>query len=353
MKILLLTRYDRLGSSSRLRFMQYLPYLQAQNLEFIVAPLFDDDYVRRLYAGQRNVMGVMRAYATRIQQLARWRRVDGVWVEKELFPWLPACVEFAALPSGVPLVLDYDDAVFHRYDQHANPIVRRILGRKLDSLMRRAALVMVGNDYLAERARASGAPRVEWLPTVVDLSRYPLKPDHKPEDVVTVGWIGSPATAHYLYPICEPLMALKERYRLRCVAIGARADQLRGTPFEPWVWSEDTEAAQLRRLDVGVMPLPDEPWARGKCGYKLVQYMASALPVVASPVGINNMLVEAGANGFLAESAAEWKACLERLIADVTLRKRMGRMGRTKVEQAYCLQVQAPRLRQFLQSVTV
>lgn len=348
---LVLTRYDRLGSSSRLRFLQYLPYLRAQGVQCTVSPLFGDDYVRDLYAGRRNVLGVLRAYGRRILQLAQRRRVDCLWVEKELLPWLPAFVEEAFLPPGIPLILDYDDAVFHRYDEHSSSAVRLALGHKLDSLMRRASVVTVGNDYLAERARASGARQVEWFPTAVDLSRYPTKPTSESSGTVMVGWIGSPATAHYLQSICEPLLALKARFCLRCVAIGARENQLRGTPFEAWEWSEQTEAEQLRRLDIGIMPLPDEPWARGKCGYKLVQYMATGLPVVASPVGMNNVLVEPGLNGFLAESSTDWVACLEKLVVDADLRNRMGRMGRDKVESGYCLQLQAPRLRRLMQSV--
>lgn len=352
MRLLMLPRYDAMGASSRLRMLQYVPALEQGGLEVVVAPLLDDGYVADLYGGSVSPRKVLRAYGRRWRYLSDARGFDVLWLEKELLPWLPHWLEQLPVPGRVPVVADYDDAVFHRYDQHRSGVVRRALGHKIDAVMRQADMVTAGNDYLAERARVAGCKQVEWLPTVIDLERYPLQPTTLRTDAVTIGWIGSPATADYLRPVAPALEALAQRHPLRCVAVGARPDQVEGTPFEAAPWSEDGEVASLRSFDIGIMPLPDAPWERGKCGYKLIQYMACGLPVVASLVGVNSTLIQPGVNGELATSTEQWIEVLERLITDSEGRHRLGVMGRQQVEQVYSLQAQAPRLIAMLRGVT-
>ena len=249
--------------------------------------------------------------------------------------------------------MDYDDAVFHRYDSHAWPLVRRLLGKKIEGVMRRAELVTVGNDYLAESARVAGSRRVEWLPTVIDLQRYPARVSgqRREKGVVTVGWIGSPSTADYLRLVSAAFAPMQAAGLIRCVAIGARPDQLAGTPFTAVEWREEDEVAQLQKLDIGIMPLPDEKWERGKCGYKLIQYMACGLPVVASPVGVNTDIVDPGMNGLLASSPEQWAEAIRILVMDADLRRDMGDEGRRRVEEIYCVQAQTDRLMDMLYSV--
>jgi glycosyltransferase involved in cell wall biosynthesis len=343
-RVLMLPRYDAQGASSRLRMLQYMPALADHGVQAEAEPLLDNGYVADLYAGRVSTWKVVRAYLHRLRVLMTAGRYDVVWVEKELFPWVPAWVERLLLPRGAAVVADYDDAVFHRYDAHPSRLVRWLLGGKIDAVMRRAACVTAGNAYLARRAELAGATDIEILPTVVDLDRYPEAPATRAGGDVVIGWIGSPATAHYLAAIGEALAAVASRHRVRCVAIGARPDQVRGTPFEAWPWDEHTEVAMLRQFDIGIMPLPDAPWERGKCGYKLIQYMACGLPVVASPVGANVEIVENGVNGELAGTSLEWEQALERLVGDAVLRGRMGRAGRRRVEAHYSVQVQVARL---------
>lgn len=343
-RMLMLPRYDSLGASSRLRMLQYIPALKAEGVEVDAAPLLDDRYVSDLYAGKVSPARILRAYFRRFRILRAAGNHDVIWLEKELFPRLPAWLEAWLLPRSTAVVADYDDAVFHRYDQHRSGLVRWLLGRKIDRIMRRADLVIVGNEYLAARARAAGAKHVEWLPTVVDLNRYQQCEVKETPGEVIIGWIGSPATAQYLHAVTPALAEVASRHAIRCVAIGARADQLSGTPFEAWPWSESTEVSMLHRFDIGIMPLPNAPWEQGKCGYKLIQYMACGLPVVASPVGVNSEIVQQDENGELAGSFAEWIQAIERLVADGDLRRRMGAAGRKRVEQIYSMQAQSDRL---------
>ncbi len=264
------------------------------------------------------------------------------------------------LPSGfetlfqkfkIPYVVDYDDAVFHRYDMNSNPLIRVFLKHKIDHVMRHAALVITGNEYLADRAITAGAPKVEFLPSVVDVSQYVLR-QYATGLAFAVGWIGSPVTVPNLDLIRDALHALNLEIKIRIVLIGAgNADPFPNVPTTRLSWSEESELSIGEKFDVGVMPLIDGPFERGKCGYKLVQYMAGGIPVIASPVGVNRKIVEPGINGYLANSLEEWLIALRGLANDEHKRSEMGKAGRQKAELMYNLKVTAPRLITLLSSV--
>lgn len=346
-----LTRYGTQGASSRVRFQQYLPALRTAGLEVQVAAMFSDEYVSGLQAGHRSVVEIVKAYTRRALHLTQVRRFDLLWIEKEALPWLPAWLELGFVPRATPIVLDYDDAVFHLYDQHRSRWVRQVLAGKHPLLMRRAAMVVVGNAYLADFAREAGARRVEVVPTAIDLERYPVPcTAHRSSHPPSVGWIGQRSTAPFLARLAPVFQRLSATGQARFTAVGIDALAM-ALPMESVPWTEDTEVASISRFDIGIMPLPDEPFERGKCGYKLVQYMAAGLPVVASPVGVNRQIVEHGVNGFLAETEQEWEQALTTLLHDSELRLRMGRAGRQKVEQQYCIQVTGPRLASALVAV--
>jgi glycosyltransferase involved in cell wall biosynthesis len=352
MKILLLTRYDRLGSTSRMRAYQYLPYLRSEGISITEAPLFGAKYLRRLYAGKRIGYGyICFAYLNRLMSLLNGFRFDLLWIEKELLPLLPAWGEALLSACGIPYIVDYDDATFHQYDLHPNKLVRRVLGEKIDVVMRRAALVIVGNEYLAQRARQAGVRRVECLPTVVDLERYEIA--IKPKDRTLsfqIGWIGSPVTAHYLDLVGEALRQISRESDTRVIIVGADRVRLDGIPLEVRPWAEEAEVGDIQSFDVGIMPLADGPWEQGKCGYKIIQYMACGQPAVASPVGINKQIIEDGMNGFLATTTSQWLCALRALRDHQDLRQRLGRRARMTVEKEYSLQVTAPRLVSLLRS---
>lgn len=344
MKVAAFTKYDREAASTRQRVLQYLPYLAAAGIEVAVHPLLDDAYVRALASGAGpSRAAIAAAYARRFAQLLKVE-ADRIWVYAELFPWLPAPFERLAFRSGAPLIYDFDDAFFHPYDDHPRPLVRRLLGGKLKPLIRGAASVCAGNDYLKDYADRAGASAIV-LPTVVDIDRY-VPAATRPGRAPTIGWIGSPSTWKFVRPLLPLLASLCRDHGLRFAAVGAGAgaagDRFAGLDLIDW--SEDGEIAAVQAMDIGIMPLPDEPWARGKSGYKLVQYMACGLPVVASPVGVNTTIVRDGETGLLATDTGQWGQALTRLIDDHQLRSTMGRAGRARAVQSYSLQAHAPRL---------
>ncbi len=353
MRVLALTYYDRLGASSRLRFFQYLPYLRSQGIDVDISYFLSSDYVERRQQGLGVFPEAWKAFYRRLSALTQKGSYDLMWIEKECFPWLPAFLETSFLGVVPPFVLDYDDAVFHQYDQHRNDIVRKLLADKHPILVKRSSLVIAGNSYLGEFARSSGAKHVETLPTAIDLGRYmqvgQISAAHNP---VRIGWIGQRSTAKFLKPLVNLFSKLRhdEGVIFRAIGIDPSVHEL---PMEGVDWSEETEVDSIKNLDIGIMPLTNGPFELGKCGYKLIQYMGCGLPVVASPVGVNKEIVDHGVTGFLAETEAEWFNALRTLIKDAALRERMGIAGRLKVERQFSTNVTAPRLAELLkQAVT-
>jgi len=352
LRILALTRYGRMGASTRLRFLQYIPVLESRGFQVSVAPLLSDVYLRRCYTGQSpDWLSLGGAYSRRLFALLRVREFDLLWIEKELFPNLPAWAEIMLRRLRIPYVVDYDDAVFHNYDlgQH---LIKKFMSRKIDRVMQEATLVVCGNTYLAERAQDAGAHCVEVVPTVIDLQKYSVRPDSLYEskrETITLGWVGSPATVKYLEGISQALQRLATMCPVRLHVIGAQYS-VPGLEVECRTWHEESEASEIQKFDIGIMPLPDFPWERGKCGYKLIQYMACGLPVVASRVGANKTIVKDGVTGYLVRDMEEneWLAALESLCTDVEVRRNMGLQGRLAVEKFYCLQVTGPRVAKLL-----
>ncbi len=349
-KVLFLTKYSRQGASSRFRTYQYLPLLEAAGLSCDVAPLFDDAYLARRYGNGRGAsIDFIKALWRRLCALLHATRYDRVVIEYELLPYFPPLFERLLSRLGVRYLVEYDDAIFHKYDLSRQPLVRVMLKRKIATVMRLADAVIAGNDYLADYAQRAGARQVAVLPTVIDLDRYPPRPWPAAQTRLVIGWLGSPSTGRYLEAIAPALARVCADGRARLRLVGPGPIDLPGVAAEIVAWSEASETAQLHGFDIGIMPLPDDPWARGKCGFKLIQYMACGLPVVASPVGVNQQIVEHGGNGFLAATEEEWVGALTALLDDAALRERMGRAGRVRVEQRYCLQKTGPELAALLQ----
>lgn len=347
MRILLLTRYSRLGASSRLRSFQYIPYLESNGMKITIQSLFNDDYLINLYNKKALKISIVRAYFNRIKVLLGAKDFELIWVEKEVLPWLPSWFELLLIPSKTPVVVDYDDALFHRYDQNRFLLIRLLMGKKIDKIMRHANLTLAGNDYLAKRAEKAGSRKIEWLPTAVDILKYTQIPKADIQPLV-IGWIGSPYTFRYLQQLASVLKEISVSHNVNIVAVGANSEQIKNLPVTVVPWSEDTEIKEIQKFDIGIMPIPDEPFERGKCGYKLIQYMACGIPVVASPVGVNSEIVQEGKNGFLASTDKEWIIALTKLLESKTLRQELGNTGRKVVEKKYCIQKNAPKLMSLL-----
>lgn len=305
----------------------------------------------RYRMGRYRTRDLIVRYGARVCQLLQKGAFDLVMIQSEALPWLPAWVERILL-AGKPFVVDYDDATFHTYDTHRSSVVRALLGHRIDVMMRSAELVIAGNGYIATRALASGARRVEILPTVVDVVRYKGSAQRFARGLerILLVWCGQPTSVRYLSAVAAAIQHAARRIPLGLRVIGASDVDIPGVHVERCAWSEESEAELIAGAHIGIMPLPDAPWERGKCGYKLIQYMACGLPVLASPVGANTEVVTDGLNGFLCATPEDWSARICLLAADPALRARLGAAGRAVVEQRYSLDSATPKLASWLRA---
>jgi glycosyltransferase involved in cell wall biosynthesis len=349
-KVLILTKYGPLGGSSRYRFYQYLPFLKSQGFDLTVAPLLDNTYVANINKGNRNFTNVLFSYFQRLGRLISDRNYDLLWVEKEIMPFFPSWFE-KILIGNTPYAVDYDDAQFHVYDYYGSKLTRTLLSQKIDKVMANSKLVIAGNQYISDRAHLAGAKKVEIMPTVIDLDRYSPKSIGRGSNAAfNIGWIGSPGTSIYLKTIQSAFQALNQKYSSTFTFVGAGNLKLDNLDLNIKKWQESTEVEDIQSFDVGIMPLNNTPWEQGKCGIKLIQYMACALPVVGTPIGVNQEIVQHGVNGFQANDLDEWIDYLSKLATDPHLCEVMGAKGREMVESKYCLQVTAPRMAQLLRA---
>jgi hypothetical protein len=341
------TKYGPMAASTRQRLLQYIPHLERAGIRIDCHALLADDYVQSIATGGGfSKAEIARSYLRRMRTLMGGASADLIWVYAELFPYLPASFERLAFRSGRPVIYDFDDAFFHQYDDHPQPLLRRALAGKLEPLVRGAKACACGNAYLEAYAQQFN-DRTILLPTVVDGTLYRTVEAERPEQgLPVIGWIGSPSTYKYLQPLLPLLERFVEGKQASVLIVGAgkaaEADRRPGFDFRDW--TEESEVGDVQSMDIGLMPLPDEKWARGKSGYKLVQYMACGLPVVASPVGVNSEIVRQQVTGYLAESSGDWHEALARLLRDPALRRAMGMEGRRRFEEHYSLEVHAPRL---------
>ena len=353
MKLAILTKYGNLAASTRQRFEQYRPYLEDAGFELVQYPLLGNDYLKNLYSdGGKKRGNITSSYLKRFRWLLSKPNVDLIWLHCELFPFLPGLAERLSTIPGKPIVFDFDDAIFHNYDMNPSWQVRNFLGSKLHTTIGAADISFCGNEYLANYARPL-CSKTEIVPTVLDTKIFCQDLSERPADSpLKIGWIGSPSTWNeYVNNSLNMFKHLAASEGAKISIMGADKNAEMHHLLEFVDWSEAGEVPFLQALDIGIMPLTDTPWARGKCGYKLIQYMACGIPVVASPVGVNCEIVEHGVNGFLAETNDEWRSAIRTLLRDPDLRRQMGAAGRKKVEEQFSLKVWGPRVVKMLQSV--
>ena len=360
MRVLFLTTGDECEPSSRWRVYQWLPRFEAAGIRCTVRPLAGRRYLELGYglrqpSASARTARVASQFASRVarrtRDLATSGRFDLVVVQKESFPLgLERIFDW----TRVPLVFDLDDAVYARHAlpdgrgrglaRAADAVMRR--DRALPALLRRCARVVVGNETLAGWAREHAAPdAVRVIPTVVDARAYGRIPVRPAPDPLAFGWVGTPRNAVYLEPLVPVFQSLATRHRFRVELFGPEAFEMPGVDLRCHGWRHyapgtDDELADLTPIDVGLMPLPDTDFARGKCAFKLIQTMAAGRPVVASPVGANASVV--GDAGLLASTPDEWETALERMLEDAPLRARLGARGRERVAERYSIDAQLP-----------
>lgn len=343
MRILFLVPYPlKVSPSQRFRFEQYFKTLNQKGHTYHIQSFLNIEGWSILYQPGKGVkkLGVLvMGFLKRLIVPFHLQSYDFVFIHREAAPLGPPVLEWLiAKIFRKKIIYDFDDAIWLPNTSSVNKIAAFLKWhRKVKHICRWSYKVSAGNQYLCEYA-ASWCKQVVHNPTTIDTdslhnpAHYPLKN----KSFVCLGWTGSHSTLKYLdmlTPVFKQLHLEFPDLVLRVIANKPPQVNLELIEFIPW--KKETEIEDLIQIDIGLMPLTDDAWARGKCGFKALQYLALGIPAVVSPVGVNTSIVTSGVNGFVCDGHEEWLTRLRTLILDAELRKQMGLEGRKTVEQFY------------------
>ena len=352
-RVLALSPIPEEGAGCRFRIAQFIPYLRSVNIDVTLRSLFTAEFFNLVYQQGHYVQKASGFAKLALKHLASLRdlgQFDVLYLYREMLPIGPALVErLLAMRARPPVIFDFDDAIFLPSVSDANRSIAALKQPgKVATIIRHSNRVIAGNEYLAAYARRF-SDAVIVIPTVVDTTRFVpsarVMSNNGSNRPPVVGWIGSPTTAQYVRRLAPVLESIGRRHQFTLRVSGiAEPIAVSGITVEQPAWTLQREVELFNSCDVGVYPLVDDEWARGKCGFKAIEFMACGVPVVASAVGVNRDIIEDGVNGFLAANDAEWTDRLGRLLSDGDLRRRMGAAGRATIQARYSLHAHAPTL---------
>ena len=341
MRILFIVPYSSEGASNRFRVEQYLPFLKAEGLEYDVRPFVTQRFFKILYLKGKNIRKILyfiQALWNRVLVICEARKYDLIFIHREACPIGPPIFEWMICKFKKPIIFDFDDAIFLQNLSSANRIYGFLkFPSKTQAIIKMSKAVIVANRFLEEYARRFN-PRVHVIPTSIDTEKFMVKETASKR--LSIGWVGSPTTFPYLHSLSGVIKELSMKYDFIFKIIGGGENfYITGVNIESRDWKLEEEIANFQGIDIGIYPLSDTIWARGKAAFKAIQFMSMGIPVVASPVGMNKELIQDGVNGFLASSDEEWVNKISNLIRDEGLRQRIGLTGRRTIEECYSVKV--------------
>jgi len=338
-KVLGLSLYGDLAASHRYRLSQYKPYLAENGIDLTINSLLNNDYlIAKFNKRSISILQVFYSYFQRFLFLSKNKNYDLIIIQAELSPLIPFFIENFFI--SVPFIYDYDDAFYLKYSSGKLALCKFYLESKFDKVMKSASAVSAGNHILESYASQFNK-NTFYLPTVVDTERFKPFLNLNPSNVFTIGWIGSPSTEIYLSLVRDALIDLSKHINFKFIVIGGKAPNLPNVNVIEYPWKEENEIELISQFNVGIMPLPDNSWAKGKCAFKLIQYLSCEIPVIASPVGANIKVVSNNC-GFLASTREEWLNAFKFIYNNPISALEMGKKGRKKILDNYSLKNNAP-----------
>lgn len=338
--------YDT-SPGQRFRLEQWEPILEGSGVEIIYSPFETPELKNIIYKeghSLEKIKAVWKSIRNRQREMQDLKKFDLVYVFREAALLGPAWFEKKIAASGVPMIFDFDDAIFLTYKSPSNGYLSYLkFPAKAATTIRLSAHIMAGNPFLEDYSRKFNSA-VTIIPTTIDTVKYSYHEKVETPDTLTIGWSGSHSTVQHLDTVREHLQQLAKEKAFRLRVIGTPEYKLDGVDVEAINWRSESEIDDLRKIDIGIMPLPDDQWSQGKCGLKALQYMALGIPTICSPVGVNSSIIQDGVNGYLADDKLEWIEKLKLLIDSPELRKKIGSAGRKTVEEHYSAISQAPRV---------
>lgn len=340
MKILFLVPYPTgKAASQRFRFEQYYSLLKSSGIEFEIKPFLSAKVWDILYLpGQfhRKAFGILGGILRRFMLLFQVKKYDYIFIHREATPIGPAFFEyFASQWLSKKIIYDFDDAIWIPNFSEANSFFSFLKGySNVKRICKYAWKISCGNEYLCNYAKQFNE-NVVYNPTTIDIENHHNKVKNQDDRPFVIGWTGSHSTVRYLNELLPVLQELEKKYEFKFRVISDLPPELDLKSLEFIKWKKETEIADLLTFNVGVMPLLDDKWAKGKCGFKALQYMSLGIPALVSPVGVNTRIVDHGINGFICLTQEDWMKHLETLLCESETLQKMGQQTRMKIENHY------------------
>lgn len=339
----------------RVRIEMWEKYLNAAGWRVEYFP-FEDELLHKVFYKQGNaaakISGLIRCYQKQLKVIQNKFSADVVFIYREASLVGPAILERKMAKQGLPIIYDVDDPIFLPYRSPVNGW-RSLLkfSRKTHDIFRLSSRIIAINDLIGDYA-ATYNPNVTVVPNCVDTDRVqPQNSRINMDKTARLVFLGSQSTMQNLTEIAQPLKRLQSKYKAPFLIIGAGHADLEGVDFEMRQWSPETELSDLQEGDIGLAPVNDSPWNTWKSSFKMIQYMAVGIPVVARRISSNDEVIEDGVNGFLAETMDEWHDRIEILINNPELRRKMGEAARRTILEKYSLRSQMPRVIEVFENV--
>lgn len=352
--IIFLPKYSSKSPSSRYRIYQYLQFYE-KHFKTRIYPLLGDIYFDYLYGRRINkiflILTILFSYIKR-SLLILFARRDTVFYAGggEFFPYFFPLFEKYLKFRKIPFILDFDDAIFHNYDASKNKIIRFLLGKKIPEAIAAASCVVTGSPYLTSYASRFNQNVIE-IPTSIDINRYSLK-DMSNYKMFRIGWIGSKTTSKNILGIVPSLKKVASEIDCEIVLIGFDAQLSFDIDCKIKQWNGEREVDDIKQFDVGIMPLDDTLFNRGKCGFKLIQYMACGLPTISTPLE-TNIKIDQGNGNLFASTSDEWHNKLLYIYNNMELFYRVGKLNRETVERNYSIQSNAQKYIDLVHSLII
>lgn len=339
-RILIVVPYPRdEAPNQRFRLEHYLETQEMESINYTYASFLDEAAWKILYKpGHRfkKIWSVIKGFFIRFFMLFTLFRYDAVFIMREASPLGPPIFEwFIAKVFRKKMIYDFDDAIWMSNTSSNNKWIARLKWHhKVASICKWSSTVVCGNEYLAAYARQY-QPNTVIIPTVVDTANKHNQTQNQQTKEISVGWTGSHSTMQYLDVILPILEKLQNKYHFRFYVISNKAPEFELPYLEYVPWSSEQEIEGLMNFHIGLMPLEDTEWAKGKCGFKAIQYMSLGMPALVSPVGVNATIVEHGVTGYHCQTLEDWEKYLVLLLEDASLREQFGKAAQAKIEAEY------------------
>lgn len=354
MKILFLAPYPKgQAPSQRFRFEQYFIVLQENKIEYNFQSFLDEKTWNILYKRgfpMQKAHGIIKGFFRRLRILFILKKYDKVFIHREGAPIGPPVFEwFIAKILKKEIIYDFDDAIWLPNTSNENSIVSKLKWHsKVGQICKWSKTISVGNAYI-EKYASQFNQNIFLNPTTIDTQSNHLPKANK-NDIPIIGWTGTHSTGKYLGEIVNILNEVVEQVPFRFLYISNKEPDFELPNLEFIRWNKESEIIELNRIDIGIMPLENDDWAKGKCGFKALQYMALEIPALVSPVGVNEEIVDQGINGFHCSTSNDWKERIIELIENPALRIKMGKAGRKKVIDKYSVESNAENFLDILKS---